>query len=140
MVVRRKNGLEVHSSQVRIISEELPEWVQNCVPLVSLVFHLNYHCPTSTYAPINVMPHYPPYGHRWGKVGICHCHGYQPPTPGDDILRQTPTSPHLAPPYEVGFIGDLTIKITCNIHHFPPHQCRCPPSPQYHDLSQIRCS
>ena len=34
------------------------------------------------YAPINVMPHYPPYGHRWGKVGICQCHGYQPPTPG----------------------------------------------------------
>ena len=25
---------------------------------------------------INIMPHYSPYGHRWGKVGICHCHGY----------------------------------------------------------------
>ena len=31
------------------VSEELPEWVQNCIPLVSWVFHLNYHCPTSTY-------------------------------------------------------------------------------------------
>ena len=30
------------------VSEELPEWVQNCMPLVSWVFHLNYHCPTST--------------------------------------------------------------------------------------------
>ena len=49
MVARRKNGLEVHSSRLQPypcrsessleVSEELPEWVQNCMPLVSLVFH-----------------------------------------------------------------------------------------------------
>ena len=49
MVARRKNGLEVHSSLPRSessleVSEKLPEWVQNCMPLVSLVFHKNYHC------------------------------------------------------------------------------------------------
>ena len=43
MVARRKNGLEVHSSRLQLprsessleVSEELPEWVQNCMPLVS---------------------------------------------------------------------------------------------------------
>ena len=59
MVARRKNGLEVHSSRLQLprsessleVSEELPEWVQNCIChwYHGRVFHLNYHCPTSTY-------------------------------------------------------------------------------------------
>ena len=70
------------------VSEELPEWVQNCMPLVSWVFHLNYHCPTSTYCksvsilllcslpdilptsvylPADQNPHYTP----WTRSRIC---------------------------------------------------------------------
>ena len=44
MVARRKNGLEAAalpwSESSLDVSEELPEWVQNCMPLVSSAFSL----------------------------------------------------------------------------------------------------
>ena len=63
------------------------------------VMHLSMLCPTTPHTGIG--------GARWGFVTVKVTN---PPPLGDDILWQTPTNPHLAPPYEVGFIGDLTIK------------------------------
>jgi hypothetical protein len=56
-----------------------------------------------------------PHGHRWGKVGICYCHGYQYPTPADDIILWQ--IPHLPHPMSLG-IRHLHDLFTCNINFF----------------------
>jgi len=52
------------------------------------------------YAPINVMLHYPRYGLRWGKVGICIPENYNSPPNGEVLAIQTPTYPDKSPSSE----------------------------------------
>ena len=67
-----------------------PEAAQENLPqnLLSLFYFI--------YAPINVMPHYPRYGLRWGKVGICIPENLQFPTNwgsiGDAYPDKSPNS------------------------------------------------
>jgi len=51
-------------------------------------------------APINVMPHYPRYGMRWGKVGICIPVNNNSPPTGEVLAIQTPTYPNISPSSE----------------------------------------
>ena len=55
---------------------------------------------TTSNAPINVMPHYPRYGLRWGKVGICTPENYNSPSTGEVLAIQTPTYPDKSPSSE----------------------------------------
>ena len=48
-------------------------------------------------APINVTPHHPQHGARWGNVGICACVFYNAPGVGERLACKSPTYPHLAP-------------------------------------------
>ena len=46
------------------------------------------------YAPINVTPHHPQHGARWGNVGICTRGFYNAPGVGERLACNPPTYPH----------------------------------------------
>ena len=48
-------------------------------------------------APINVTPHHPQHGVRWGNVGICTCGFYNAPGVGERLACKSPTFPPLGP-------------------------------------------
>ena len=50
-----------------------------------------------SYAPINVTPHHPQHGARWGNMGICACGFYNAPGVGERLACKSPTYPPLIP-------------------------------------------
>ena len=60
------------------------------------------------YAPVNVKPHLPQVGQRWGLVGICKVELLNAPPLGTMLLDKSPANPHIT---RRGLVGELTLKI-----------------------------